>query len=149
MQSPNFTLNLLISLNGPEYFNILNGATYTVNFLNFFWEASQSANEVTGRPCLEVGDVVVMDNLAVHHFDGGLVLEEFLDEMGIELLYTPTYSPDLNPIELCFNKVKSELNGRYSHAVHENLMLGVAESVERVSSNDARGFYRATAYLFP
>ena len=82
-ESPNFTLNLLISLNGPEYFNILNGATDTINFLNLFWEASQSVNELSGRPCLEVGDIVVMDNLAVHHYDGGLViLEEFLDEMG-------------------------------------------------------------------
>jgi hypothetical protein len=148
-ESPNFTLNLLISLNGPEYFNILNGATDTIHFFNFFWEASQSVNELSGRPCLEVGDIVVMDNLAVHHYDGGLVLEEFLDKMGIELLYTPTYSPDLNPIELCFNKVKTELNGRYSCAVRENLKLAVAESVERVSSNDAHGFYSATAYLFP
>ena len=111
MQSPNFTLNLLIFLNGPEYFNILNGATDTVNFLNFFWKAPQSANEVTGRPCLEVGDVIVTDNLAVHHFDGDLALEEFLDDMGIELLYTPTYSPDFHPIKLCFYKVKLELNG--------------------------------------
>ena len=83
-----------------EYFNILNGATDTIKFLNFFWEASQSVNELSGHPCLKVGDIVVMDNLAVHHYDGGLVLEEFLDEMGIELLYMPTYSPDLNPIEL-------------------------------------------------
>ena len=78
-----------------------------------------------------------------------LLIEEFLHEMGIELLYTPTYSPDLNPIELCFNKIKTELNGRYSHSVRKNLKLAVAKSIERVSSDDAHGFYRATAYLFP
>ena len=50
--------------------------------------------------------------------------------MGIELLFTPTYSPDLNPIELCFNKIKTELNGHYSLDVHRNLKLAVAEAVE-------------------
>ncbi|XP_028414627.1 uncharacterized protein LOC114537732 [Dendronephthya gigantea] len=105
-ESPNFTLNLLISVNGPEYYNILDGPTDTVRFWDFFWEASQAAHEITRRPALEVGDIVVMDNLAVHHYEGGQILEEVLAEMGIELLFTPTYSPDLNPIELCFNKIK-------------------------------------------
>ncbi|CAB4030762.1 Hypothetical predicted protein, partial [Paramuricea clavata] len=50
------------------------------------------------RPAIAVGDIVVMDNLAVHHFDGGEVLENFLAEMGVELLFIQTYSPDLNPI---------------------------------------------------
>ena len=60
-------------------------------FWNFFWNASQAANHVRGRPALEVGNIVVMDNLAVHHFEGGEVLEEFLAEMGVELLFTPMY----------------------------------------------------------
>jgi hypothetical protein len=42
---------------------------------------------VTGRPALEVGDIVVMDNLAVHHYEGGEILEEVLAEMGIELFF--------------------------------------------------------------
>ena len=47
------------------------------------------------HPALEVGDTVVMDNLAVHHYEGGEFVEEYFDifeEMGI---FTPTYSPDL------------------------------------------------------
>ena len=90
-----------------------------------------------------------MDNLAVHHYEGGQILEEVLAEMGIELLFTPTYSPDLNPIELCFNKIKTELNRHYSIDVHRNLKLAVAEAVERVSALDTRKFYHHTAYLFP
>ena len=148
-ETPNFTLNLLISVNGPEYYNILDGPTDTVRFWDFFWEASQAANEVTRRPALEVGDIVVMDNLTVHHYEGGRILEEVFAEMGIELLFTPTYSPDLNPIELCFNKIKTELNGHYSLDVHRNLKLAVAEAVERVSALDTRKFYHYTAYLFP
>ena len=95
VKDPNFTLNLLISVNGPEYYNILDGPTDTVRFWDFFWEASQAASEVTRRPALEVGDIVVMDNLAVHHYEGGQILEEVFAEMGTELLFTPTYSPDL------------------------------------------------------
>ena len=40
------------------------GATNTVLFWNFFWEASQAANYITGRPAIAVGDIVVMDNLS-------------------------------------------------------------------------------------
>ena len=106
-------------------------------------------HETTGRPALEVGDIVVMDNLAVHHYEGGAFLEEYLAEMGIELLFTPTYSPDLNPIELCFNKIKAELNGHYSNDVRNNLKLAVADAICRITSTDARKFYHATSYLFP
>ena len=81
-EAPNFTLNLLISVNGPEYYNILDGPTDIVRFWDFFWEASQTANEITRCPALEVGDIIVMDNLAVHHYEGGQLLEEVLAEMG-------------------------------------------------------------------
>jgi transposase len=75
----------------------------------------------SGRPAIEVGDIIVMDNLAVHHFDGGEILEEYFEEMGIELLFTPSYSPDLNPVEMCFSKIKAKLNGELQNTVHENL----------------------------
>lgn len=68
VESPNYTLNLLLSLNGAEYFNTIDGPTNTVEFWNFFEEAANAANITTGRPALEVGDIVVMDNLAVHHY---------------------------------------------------------------------------------
>ena len=68
-------------------------------------------NIFPGRPAFDRGDIIVMDNLTVHHFDDGEVLEDWLAEMGIQLLYTPIYSPDLNPIEGCFGEVKATLNG--------------------------------------
>ena len=148
-ESPNATLNLLISVDGPVYFNVIDGATNTIQFWNFFLEASEAVDEFSGRPAIEVGDTIVMDNCAVHHFEGGEYLEEFLAEIGVELIYTPTYSPDLNPIELCFNEVKTELNGYYSHDVNENLKLAVSDAICRVTPSDARNFYYKTSYLFP
>ena len=47
------------------------------------------------RPALENGDIIVMDNLKVHHYDSGEILEDWINELGIELLYTPVYSPGL------------------------------------------------------
>ena len=147
-ESPNNTLNLLVSLDGPEYYNILSGATNTARFLAFFEEAGAAVNVNTGRPCLEVGDIVVMDNLSSHHYEGGEILEEWFDTMGIELLYTPSYSPDLNPVELCFSKIKTVLNGELNELVHNNLYLAAAEAVDTIKANDMIGYFEATSYLF-
>ena len=98
---------------------------------------------------MHLGDIIVMDNLAVHHFDGGEILEEYFEEMRIELLFTPSYSPDLNPIEMCFSKIKAKLNGELQNTVHENLKLAVMEAVETISPIDMTGYYRATSYMFP
>ena len=77
MNPPNATLNFLVSLsNGPEYYSLIRGATNTIHFLEFFEEASNVTNVVTGHPCLEVGDIVVIDNLSLHHYEGGEILEE-------------------------------------------------------------------------
>ena len=137
----------MVSLDGPGYYNILSGGTNTAPFLSFFEGARTAINVNTGRPCLEVGDIFVMGNLSSHHYEGGELLEEWLDTMGIELLYTPSYSLDLNPIELCFNKIKTVLNGELRELVHTNLYLAVAEAVDTITANDMIGFFEATSYL--
>ena len=106
MESPNITLNLLVSLEGPMHFNLVEGSTNTVQFLNFFSEASEATNMLSERPAIEVGDIIVMDNLRVHHYDGGHILEEYFDDIGVELIFTPTYSLDLNPVEQCNNALQ-------------------------------------------
>ena len=147
-ESPNTTLNMLVSLDGPEYYNLIDGATNTLQFLQFFEEAGNCVNLETGRPCLQVDDIIVMDNLSAHHYEGGVILEVWLEEMGIELIYLPTYSPDLNPIEFCFNKVKALLNGEFQELTHTNTKLAVMEAVERITTEDMAGFYEGTSYLF-
>ena len=124
-ESPNTTLNMLVSLDGPEYYNLIDGATNTLQFLQFFEEAGNCVNLQTGRPCLQVGDIIDMYNLSAPHYKGGEILEVWLEEMGIELIYLPTYSPDLNPIEFCFNKLKTVLNGEFQELAHTNTKLAV------------------------
>ena len=59
MESPNITLNLLVSLDGPVHFNLVEGSTNTSQFLNFFSEASEATNMLSERPAIEVGDIVL------------------------------------------------------------------------------------------
>ena len=101
-ESPNTTVNLMCSLTGEDYVNTVEGSADTVDFLTFFEEAYNSINIRSGRPCLDPGSVIVMDNCATHHHRGGRVLQEFLNDLDIELVHMPAYSPDFNPAEYVF-----------------------------------------------
>lgn len=59
------------SLTSVNYANTVNGAADTIDFLNFFEEASNSGHPRTGRPCLDPGSIIVMDNCPTYisHFD--------------------------------------------------------------------------------
>ena len=108
-QTANITVNLICGLTGVTYMNTVNGPSNTLEFLRFFEEAYNSTNPNTPRPCLEVGDIVVMDNCLFHQNEGGQVLRDFLDDLNIELVYMPCYSPDFNPTEYVFGKLKNTL----------------------------------------
>jgi len=70
------------------YANTLNGASNTLEVLNFFYESSQFT-QPDGNPILECGDVIVVDNVALHRFDGGRALAQWLDSFGVTLVYRP------------------------------------------------------------
>ena len=146
-EEPNITVNVLAGLDGVRYANIVNGPSTTVEFLHFFGEAANAGDAQTGRPALNVGDIVIMDNCPIHHYDGELNLESFLTDIGIELVYTPTYSPDLNPVEFVFSKMRTEMNQRLRTLVESNLKVGAYEALDSISASDMRGFYRATGYI--
>jgi len=78
--------------------NTENGASDTLKFLIFWGEASNSFMP-NGRPVLEYGDYLFLDNCSTHHYEGGYALAEWLENLGVEVIYLPTYSPELNPIE--------------------------------------------------
>ena len=99
-------------------------------------------------PSLEPGQVVVMDNLSSHK---GQRVRELIEGKGCELLYLPPYSPDLNPIEEAFAKVKALLR-KAGARTREALIKAMGRALEAVTAKDARGFfehrgYRAAAQL--
>ena len=90
-QTPNVTLNFLSGLNGVMYANALNEASNTVEFFNFFHEASQFM-QPNGNAILEYGDIVVVDDAALRRFDGRQAFAEWLDSFGVTLIYLPVFS---------------------------------------------------------
>ena len=93
-------------------------------------------------PTLRPGQVVVMDNLSAHK--GGRV-REILEEAGCEVLYLPPYSPDLNPIEQAFSKIKGLLR-RAEARTREALVEAMGQALSAVTTQDASGFLRHCGY---
>lgn len=146
-ESPNITLNVLAGMEGVKYANIVDGPADTVDFLRFWEEAARAGDFMTGRPVLEVGDIIVMDNCPTHHNLGGQVLSDFLEDLGMELVYTPTYSPDFNPVEFVFSKMRNEMSYRLREVVKENLKLSAYEALQAITASDMEGYYRCTSYI--
>jgi transposase len=93
-------------------------------------------------PALRPGQVVVMDNLTAHK---GERVRELVERRGCKLLYLPPYSPDLNPIEEAFSKVKGFLR-KAGGRTREALLPALAEGLDAVSAADARGFLEHCGY---
>ena len=93
-------------------------------------------------PGLRPGQVVVMDNLSAHK--GGRV-RELVEGAGCELLYLPPYSPDLNPIEEAFAKVKGLLRKAQARTC-ETLIEAMGPALAAVGPSDARGFFEHRGY---
>ena len=93
-------------------------------------------------PTLESGQIVVMDNLSAHK-DGGV--KEIIEGRGCELMYLPPYSPDFNPIEQAFSKVKGRMR-RAGARTREALIEAMGRALDAVSAQDARGFFGHCGY---
>jgi transposase len=93
-------------------------------------------------PGLKPGQVVAMDNLSAHK---GSKIRELIEVRGCELLFLPPYSPDLNPIEEAFAKVKALLRRAGAHT-RETLLEAMGRALEAVTVRDARGFFEHCGY---
>ena len=93
-------------------------------------------------PTLRRGQVVVMDNLSAHK---GERVKELIEGRGCELLYLPPYSPDLNPIEEAFSKIKGLLRKAEARN-REALLEAIGTAISALSAQDARGFIENCGY---
>jgi transposase len=93
-------------------------------------------------PQLSPGDVVVMDNLSSHK---GPRVRQSIEAARARLLYLPPYSPDLNPIEMAFSKLKQLLRST-GHRTMTALWSDVQRMLDRVTTSDACGYFRHCGY---
>jgi transposase len=94
-------------------------------------------------PRLRPGDVVVMDNLTPHKAAG---VREAIESAGAELRYLPPYSPDFNPIENMWSKVKGRLRSLATRTV-ESLHDAIGAALTTVTPRDCVGFFRHCGYF--
>jgi transposase len=93
-------------------------------------------------PLLRAGQIVLMDNLSVHK--AGWV-RDLIEQKGCQLWLLPSYSPDMNPIEEAFSKVKNLIRKAKARTL-EALFAVTAGALEALSEEDARGFFDDCGY---
>jgi transposase len=93
-------------------------------------------------PFLRPGQVVVMDNLSAHK---GEEVREHIEARSCELLFLPPYSPDLNPIEEAFSKIKGLLR-KVEARTREALIEAMGAAISAVTAREARGFFEHCGY---
>mgnify|MGYP001560048205 CR=1 FL=1 len=93
-------------------------------------------------PQLQPGQVVVMDNLSAHKVRG---VRELIAACGAELLYLPPYSPDLNPIEKAWFKLKQFLRAAKARSA-EALDQAIAEALKTITAQNAAAWFRHCGY---
>jgi transposase len=96
-------------------------------------------------PALERGQIVVMDNLSVHK---SRRVERLIEGAGCGLLFLPPYSPDMNPVEEAFSKVKGILR-KAGARTREALVEATGRALDAITPEDIRGFYTDCGYRLP
>ncbi len=130
----NITLLGALSVNGVEALMSVNGATDAEVFLSFLREVL--------APTLAEGDVVVVDNLGAHRAAG---VREAVEARGARLLYLPPYSPDFNPIERCWSKIKTALRAAKART-RQALEEAIKQALLTITEADARAWFAHCGY---
>jgi transposase len=131
----NLTLVASLSLDGIEAPMLLDGALDGIAFERYVAEVL--------CPTLRPGELVILDNLAVHKHHAARAM---IEAAGCRLLFLPSYSPDFNPIELAFSKIKAYLR-RAGARTQEALEAGIAAAIDLITPADATGYFHHRGYV--
>jgi transposase len=130
----NTTLIASMSLHGMGEAMCLEGATDAEAFAVYV--------EHFLAPALKEGQVVVLDNLGAHRPQR---VRELIEQRGAGLVFMPSYSPDLNPIEEAFSKIKNTLR-KLGARTHEALVEAISGALSAVTPGDAAGWFDHCGY---
>ena len=127
----NTTVLSSVRLTGETSYTTYSGGTTGEIFVDYL--------ERVLIPTLEKGDIVIMDNMRSHHIKK---VAEVLENAGMKLLYLPPYSPDFNPIEKMWSKIKAILRKLKARTV-DTLPKAIELAFESVSSSDCMGWFES------
>ena len=113
---------------------VFTGATDKAAFLTFIQEVLV--------PTLRPGQIIVMDNLGAHRVQA---VQEAIEAAGCILIFTPPYSPEFNPIQECWSKVKAFLRS-VSARTRESLTQAIAAAFDLITPQDIKGWFSHAGY---
>ena len=93
-------------------------------------------------PTLTPGDIVILDNLAAHK---SAAARDAIEATGARMLFLPPYSPDLNPIENAFSKLKAQLRKAAARTL-EQLWNAIAQAIDAFTPNECANYFAAAEY---
>jgi transposase len=125
-----------VRLDGTTACMTIEGATNTEVFYAYVREVLV--------PSLRPGDIVILDNLGAHKNERTIAL---IEAAGAEARFLPAYSPDLNPIEMMWSKVKALLRKAQARN-HTDLLVAISSALNAVTPADALGWFAACGYNF-
>ena len=128
------TVTASLRASGPFAVQLMDGATNGQRFLSY-------VND-TLVPALHPGDTVIMDNLAAHKVAG---VRQAIEAAGAHLRYLPAYSPDFNPIENAFAKLKALLRTATARTIPD-LWAAIREAFTRFKPDECRNYLAAAGY---
>ena len=130
----NTTILSSMRMDGSVAYTTYSGGTAGEKFIGYLKE--------TLIPALKPFDIVIMDNLRAHHIEE---VRTLLSRAGVMLMYLPAYSPDLNPIEMMWSKVKAILR-KAKERTEETLIAAIKEAMKEITPEDCQGWFRKAGY---
>ena len=131
----NTTVLSSIRQNGDCAYTVYPGGTTVERFAEYL--------KTKLLPTLSEANIIVMDNMRSHH---AKTVTEYLDKAGIHYAYLPLYSPDLNPIEKMWSKMKAILRKQKVRVASE-LPEAVKKALETIRHTDCEGWFHACGYM--
>lgn len=132
-----YTMVATLGLSGIEAPWLFQGAMNKVTFETYV--------EQVLVPALRPGDWVICDNLPAHKSS---IADSLIEAAGARVIFLPPYSPDLNPIELCWSKVKTALRAAKARTF-DSLVDAVADALRSVSLADIESWFAHCGYAIP